>query len=301
MDDMDQIMDDIKKQLGRGRLENVQETLQRLSHEQQETIRIRARTTEMRKQINAQTDPARKAEMEAAPLSAETAAQQLELRQGLQRVQKLLNEAEVKMTELRADLASLQNKAGANGSSSSGPMPTVEAVERTILRMTAMIQQKSGDIDLLESRIKHLPNGTASLHLADDYEDDLAARFGGSRFVTDSPSRRTPQKYPRMAANGDALGMSGMFGFASSSRYRTPPSASASMRASVVLRGSMSGSAMRHSTGSWNGGGSARKKMADVTDEEVEIFRARTRRRKDVLGALQRRVEEGGPRIVKVD
>ncbi|KAM3422145.1 hypothetical protein BST61_g2515 [Cercospora zeina] len=291
--ELSRVMDNIDRQLQNGKLLNVPETLAKLKQDEEEVLKLRMRTKEMRKQIGQHVDPDKIAERDAAPLSAEAAAQQSELRTSLQNVQKLLAEVEEKATMLRAELSSSQSR---DSKTSTAPVPTVEAVERTILKMTAMVQQKSGDIDLLESRIRQLPGGLAALRLADDYEDDLASRLGGSKLLTDSPSRRTPPKYPRMAANGDALGASAMF---SVSRFQTPPSASArdspSLRASALVRSG--GSALGRSTGSLNG--SARKKMRDVGPEELEAFKARSQRRRDVLGALQDKLEMRGPRVVK--
>ena len=287
MTELSRVMDNIDRQLTNGKLDRVPETLTKLKEEHENATKIRTRTVEMRRQIAQHTDPERLAERDAAPLSAETLHQQSELRTRLQNVQKLLAEAEQKVTMLRAQLSSLQSKDPKSGQAA--PVPTVEAVERTILKLTAMVQQKSGDIDLLESKIRNLPGGMGALRLDDDYEEDLAERLGGSKLLTDSPSRRTPPRYPRMAANGDALGVSAMF---SVSRFQTPPN--------VSIRGSPSfrASALGRSTGSLSG--SARKKMVDVTDEEIEAFRVRTQRRRDVLSALQTKVEErGATRIVK--
>lgn len=292
--DLYRVLENIDEQLDKGKLTHVPETLGRLQQDDEEVNKIRLRTKEMRRQISNHTDPEQKAERDNHPLSAEAAAQQSDLRSSLQNVQKLLADVEQKAMLLRADLSSLQSKDSKTGQAT--PVPTVEAVERTILKMTAMVQQKSADVDLLERHVRQLPGGIGALRLADDYEDDLASRLGGSKLLTDSPGRRTPQKYPRMAANGDALGASAMF---SVSRFSTPPSAS--MRASPSLRasalGRSGGSALGRSTGSLSA--SARKKMVHVTEEEVDAFRAKTQRRRDVLSALSAKVEARGTRVVK--
>jgi nucleoporin NUP159 len=294
LSDLSKVVDGIAQQLENGKLEHVASTLNVLSEEQRTMLQLKAKTVEIRKHIVTQTDSERIAAQEAASLSAETQAQQSELRQGVQRVQKLLSELEEKISLLRADLASARRP---KSSSNQAPVPTVEAVTNTILKMTAMVEQRSGDIDLLESRIRSLPNGIDSLRLRDDYEDDLAARLGSSKLLTGSPSHSTPRR-PRMAANGDALGMSAMFATSSAlrgSRFATPPTTAANRR-SVAF--SPEASAFGRSTGSASG--SARKKMVDVTVEEVEAFQARKGRRKDVLSKLKGRVERTGSRVVQV-
>ena len=200
----------------------------------------------------------------------------------LGRVQTLLSEVEQKMTMLRADLASLANKDRAANAT-----PTVEAVTNTILKMTSMVEQKSGDIDVLEAQIRRLPHGVASLRLADDYEDDLSRRLAGNRLLTASTSTPPPRR-ARMAANGDPLGMSAMFG-TSSSRFQTPPSGRFTPGASALGRsaGSLSASARK-------------KKMVDVTTEEVEEYYARVNRRSAVLQALRGQIAKRGVGVVKV-
>lgn len=288
--DLSRVLDGLGKQLQDGRLDRVREKIEDLVEEQKEVLRLKGKKDELRKQVTAHTDPERRAMQELAPLSTETQAQQADLRHAVQRVQKLLSEVEQRMTMLRADLASFaQHDNAANGRT---PVPTVEAVTNTILKMTAMVEQKSGDIDVLEAQIKRLPNGIASLRLEDDYEDDIASRLASNKLLSDSPSR-TPQRRPRMAANGDALGMSAMFG---GSRFQTPPSAS--LRRSVRFTPDTS-AALGRSTGSLSG--STRKKMIDVTEQEVQEYNQKVDRRRNVLGALKARMEEKGARTVKVE
>lgn len=292
--DVGSIVDEISSQLQEGQLENVSALLAGLDEQQRAILQLKTKSTEMRKILSTRTDPQKVAMQAAAPLSAELQAQQSELRQGVQAVQGLLTDVENKLALLRADLAAAKSQ-----EVQKGPVPTVEAVTKTILKMTTMVEQRSGDVDLLESQIKRLPNGIASLRLGDDYEDDLVSALGGSKLLTGSPSRSTPPRRARMAANGDALGMSGMFGTSQSgglrgSRFQTPPG---SLRRSVAF--TPEASAFGRSAGS--AGGSARKKMVDVTVEEVEAFQARKGRRRAVIGELKKAVEKGKPKVTTVD
>jgi nucleoporin NUP159 len=90
-----------------------------------------------------------------------------------------------------------------------------------------------------------------------------------------------------MAANGDPLGMSGMFGL-SSSRFRTPPSAS-------LLRSGGAGSMFSPAVES-----PARKKMGDVTAEEVLEWQKKKERRAAVLKSLKERVMSRETRVVRL-
>lgn len=287
------VQDGIDERLEDGRLEDVKETLETLREDEQDVTRSRAKMGEVRKRIRQCNDEEQKASQHSAPLPVETQTQQSELRQGVQRVQKLLAQVEEAMSMLRADLASAATASSQANGSAAPKMPTVEAVTNTILKMTAMVEQRSGDIDVLESQIKRLPKGVASLSVNGDYEDQLVASLAGSKLLSSSTSY-TPRS-SRMLANGDAPGMGGMLG---ASAYRTPPRRSvASGRRSGMF--SPEASRLGMSTGSMSG--SARKKMVDVTEEEVQTYHAKAGRRRKVLDALRESVESRGPRTVRME
>jgi nucleoporin NUP159 len=288
LNDLPKILSDMEAQLSEGQLQRPEAIIAEAKTQENDLIRLRNRTTEMRKTIAVHTDSEHLAAQQAAPLDAETQAQQSELRQRVHTVQKLLAEVEQKMSLLRADLSVAASRTADKSSSSSSAAPTVEAVINTILKMTAMVEQRSGDIDVLEAQIRRLPQGLAALKITDsgDYEDALASKMRTSRF-TGSPSATPPRRTVRMAANGDPLGMSGMFGL-SSSRFRTPPSSAS------VLR---SGGASVFSPAVES---PARKKMGDVTAEEVAEWRVKRERRGAVLKALRERVVGRETRVVRL-
>ncbi|KAK4542416.1 hypothetical protein LTR36_006873 [Oleoguttula mirabilis] len=282
---------DVEERLEDGRLEDVKETLEGLREDDKDVTRSRAKMGEVRKRIRQYTDEEQRAAQSTAPLPVESQTQQSELRQGVQRVQKLLGQVEEAMSMLRADLASAAT--ASSQTNGTAKVPTVEAVTNTILKMTAMVEQRSGDIDVLESQIKRLPHGIASLNLNGDYEDQLVASMTGSNLLKGSPYTPSASR-SRMLANGDAPGMSGMLG----SRFRTPPSKTGGRR-SVMF--SPEASRLGMSTGSVNGSASTRKKMTDVTQEEVRSYHVNAGRRRKVLDALRESVRGRGPRIVAME
>ena len=174
------IVEGVDVELEDGQLEDVQVLLQSLTHEGKEMVRLRSRGVELRKGIAARSDPEQLANQLAEPLPMETAAQQAELRQGVQRVQKLLARAEEQASVLRAELAALPSK----GEEGRG-VPTVEAVTNTIVKMTAMVEKRSGDVDVLESQIRRL----GGLDLAENYEDDLVSSMKASKLGSPAASR----------------------------------------------------------------------------------------------------------------
>lgn len=290
-DELRSLIEGLDNGLEKGRVENSAGKIADLQDEEKELVKLGHRTADLRRQLATRTDPAQRAAQQNAALPPETAAQQTELRQSVQRLQSLLAEAEESMGLLGADLASLPS----TNASSARNVPTVEAVTNTILKLTAMVEKRSGDVDLLESQIKRLPRGLASLKLNDDYEDDLVGAMRGSKLLAasttanGSPRASTTQR-PRMAANGDPLGMSGMFG---ASRIRTPPG----LRQSGMF--SPGASAFGRST--MSAGGSARKKMQDVSAEEAEEWLKKREARRRVVGNLKEKVEGRGVRVVRFE
>ncbi|KAK3630837.1 hypothetical protein LTR56_017254 [Elasticomyces elasticus] len=288
------MLNDLWGKLDAGRLEQVPALLEDLAREAEELGRLKGKAGEMRRRIKGLTDPEQVEKIRGAPLSQEALGQQSELRMGVQKVQKCLGQVEEAMTLLRAELASTAAKS--NATSNGAGVPTLEAVTNTILKLTAMMEKKSGDIDVLESQIRKLPNGAASLpKLDNDYEDQLVASLAGSKLLKASPHNTPTASRSRMLANGDAPGMNAMLG---RSRFSTPPSASRNGgRRSVMF--SPEASRLGMSTSSMSG--TPRRKMVDVTEAEVEAYRSKADQRRAVLSALRKEVERKGARVVKVD
>ncbi|KAK5685864.1 hypothetical protein LTS10_001977 [Elasticomyces elasticus] len=288
------MLNDLWGKLDAGRLEQVPALLEDLAKEAEELGRLKGKAGEMRRRIKGLSDPKQVEKIRGAPLSQEALGQQSELRVGVQKVQKCLGQVEEAMTLLRAELASTAAKS--NATSNGAGVPTLEAVTNTILKLTAMMEKKSGDIDVLESHIRKLPNGAASLpKLDNDYEDQLVASLAGSKLLKGSPHNTPTASRSRMLANGDAPGMNAMLG---RSRFSTPPSASRNGgRRSVMF--SPEASRLGMSTSSMSG--TPRRKMVDVTEAEVEAYRSKADQRRAVLSALRKEVESKGARVVKVD
>ena len=252
------IVRELEQRLERGRLENVKAAMARVQEDEEEAQRLRKRASEVRKQIKARTDPDERAISAAAPLPKNNAAQQSELRQTVKKVHALLANAEERTSELRAELASLPSKVDAVNSKQT---PTVEAVTSTILKMTAMIEKKSSDIDVLEARIRRL-GGIEALK-------SLAASSTESPLVV---SRRA-------------------------SRYGSPINPH-SLRSSM-RRSRFSPSVMSPSPA--GAPASPRKSLFDVSEEEIEAWRAKRAARREVGSALRQCVSErGGARVVRV-
>ena len=199
------IVDGIEVELEDGRVEDVRETLETLREDEMERSKLKLRVDEAKKRLQARRDPDQLAQQRNAPLPMETQTMQAGLRQEVQRVQKQLAKAEELLSVLRAELASRPQSSGAVDGRNGG-VPTVEAVEKTIRKMTKMVEERSGDIDVLEAKIRRL-GGPSALDLNGDYEDDLVAGLKASRLSSSSPaamraSRMSPRRSQRAGTPG---------------------------------------------------------------------------------------------------
>jgi len=272
------VQKEIGEDLDAGKVDGVSQKLEELAELQKDATKLRTRTVDMRKQIGARADPQQRATHRASPLTNDAQIQQNELREGVAKVQKLLQDAEEALSVLRADLAAAPSQGPA-----AQRVPTVEAVTNTIMKMTAMIEQKSGDVDVLEAQIRRLPGGLANLNISDSSEDFLRSSIRSVRPLERSTSGNLfgtpPATRGKNVANGATpLGISGMLGRFGGS-LRRDNSDPEFGRSSIMLEGT------------------PRRKMADVSIDEVRRYQDRAAQRKRVLAALKQTVEKKGTRF----
>ena len=175
------VVEDLAQELEDGRVQDIEQTQDAIKAIARDLSRLRAKEEDMRRVIMAHIDPDQIALTKALPLSAEQSAQQNELRRAYANFSKQLSDAEQGLTLLKAKLASI------NGSSGKANVPTVEAVLRTINKMTNMAEKRSGDIDVLENQMRKLrlgsvgPNGSSPAPRSREC----------SPFVASTPQRRS--------------------------------------------------------------------------------------------------------------
>ncbi|KZL71837.1 nuclear pore complex subunit Nup159 [Colletotrichum tofieldiae] len=153
IDELGEVIDrSLAQDLEEGRVHDVEEKLEACNELAREMSRLRSKQDDLRKIIMVKTDPEQADLSRTLPLSAEQASQQNELRREYTNFTKLLAEAEEALTILKTRIAAASSASG-KGSSK---MPTVEAVMRTISKMTSMVEKRSGDIDVLENQMRKL-------------------------------------------------------------------------------------------------------------------------------------------------
>jgi nucleoporin NUP159 len=274
------IADTISKELEVGRLHDIGPKVRECHDLAQSCAKLDAKTTTIRKTIDARKDPA----LLSAPLSAEQASIQHDLRKSSKTVQTLLVEVEQSISVLRAQLSSVNTT---NESATDRKRPTVEAVTTTIQKMTGMAEKRSVDIDLLESQLR-------KLDLVADGELSLiriSASPSSSReaspFQTPPPQgqingkRRSIRKAPSSSINSPG----------NTSLYYTPDSTPGKTRPlKSSLRTSTNGSGFRASADR-EGTPSRRLQRVSVSEEprpgEKARYREKMRRRKEVLEVVK--------------
>lgn len=260
---------ELRVELEDGRVKNTDEVLEACQELSRGLARLRIKEMDIKKTIMSRIDPSQADALRSLPLSAEQAAQQADLRKQFTSFSKLLAEAEESLTMLRAKMATAggldgrrNGSVGGAGSGANG-VPTVDAVLRTIMKMTSMAEKRSGDVDVLENQLRKLR-----------LQQGLGGTANGSR--ENSPFS-TPQKHQHRL-----------------SRSVFSPGASSLMGASMALTSSVAsynGSPARSVTNS------PRKKLSGYSDDDKKHIRARLGKRSAAITKLRDSVEKAGPNV----
>ena len=253
-------------ELEESRLQDIDKKLEACHELQKDLNRLRARHEDIKKIHAARFDPDVLAVARAQPLNTEQAAQQHDLRRDFTKFQNLLAEAEEGLTILKAKIASQQVSHGRFGT---GAVPTVEAVMRTITKMTSMAERRSGDIDMLEGQMRKLRF---------DSVGSTGSREG-SPFTTPHNSR-TSIRNPGTASTY------GLFYTPDSIRDTT--------------RGGFQDSLMS-STGSFSRNSPPRKKLSGYTAEEKNQLRTKLANKKMVTDRLRTALQKAGTNVRLMD
>ncbi|KAI2794538.1 hypothetical protein POX_a01137 [Penicillium oxalicum] len=228
-------------------------------------VSLRTQFASIRNTLDALTDTGA---ILSAPLSAEQATLQQDLRTTFTNLQGKLAELEQGVSMLRAKIADIPRADGAGAVSRK--RPTVEAVSSTIATMMSMAESKSSDIDVLEAQLKKLGIDTSA---------SVPASREGSPYTT---PRKAVGRFPTTP---------GSRGSVDRSAYHTPESAARG----INFRASLNGSA-KHS----------RLRSVDTAGplavrEESSQWKAKIQRRKHLIGSLKEAMEKKEKRVRDVD
>ena len=265
IEDLGLLESKIQGQLDLGRVQEVQEKLNTCREFRKDLSKLRTRRAGLAKALNVSPDEEEVKSLKFAPLTADQATQEHDIRKGYTKVQKLISEAEGNITLLRALLASHDNT-GNNGKTASMKKPTVEAVTKTILKMTSMIEKKSGDIDVLEAQMRKLRFSSVGVTQGTSSSREGSPVLNGSA----SPGPKSPAR-----ANPLDSSLSG---------------------GGVVVE-SPTNNVSRRSATTGEDPSSPRPRLSGITAEEVSRYRAKMQRRKEVNKIMHEAFAKAGPRI----
>ena len=265
--DLASVEQSLQNDLDEGRLQGVDEKLEECSQLLKDLKRLDTKIKEAQRILDTKNDPGQTEALQRRPLSDDQAMLRKDLRRAFTTFQTSLAKAEDSVSLLRAKLAA--HDAGKNNTGKGPRIPTVEAVERTIRKMTEMVQNKSADIDVLESQMRKL-----------SVLSSVPSSREASPFVTPPTSIRRAKSLLRTPGTGTSVNGHAVFYTPMSSRSVFGHS----------LASSMIGSSP-----------SPRKKMDQVDAEVVKRFAVKAKRRKEVNAILKEALVRDGIRIRSLD
>ncbi|KAL4988588.1 hypothetical protein BDW68DRAFT_158587 [Aspergillus falconensis] len=266
IEDLDSTVSVLADSLEKYRVQGVEEKLESCKELLSNDIfTLRSQCASIRKTLDAYTDAA---SIVSAPLSAEQANLQQDLRTSSAEIQSKLADLESAVSLLRAKIADAPR---ADGSRPSARRPTVEAVTSTIATMMNMVESKSGDIDVLEVQMKKLGFDTSAAPTSREGSPFTTPRKGLGRLTATPGSRGTLD---------DPV-----------SSYHTPDSISRG----VNLRSSINGSAKV-----------SRLRLMEVVGDrdnrrEVAQWKAKTQRKQHLMGSLRKAIGDKEMKVRSVD
>ena len=269
IEDLGVIQKDMFDQLQAERPQDVARKVGELQDIHCELSKLHGRHSGLQKLINVRQAKDHHARSEQ--LSTEQLSVLSDLRKDFSGFQRLLAQAEEAVSMLKAKVATAQQ---ANGSSQAGGVPTVEAIVGTIAKMTGMIEQKRGDIDLLEAQMKKLKfkplarNARAGTPTGlDEALGRLSIGSGGGGRGS-SPFQTPPSSKSKLGASKGTY----TFTYSPDTSDDEQPNFNLSMRSSI------------------GPSSKGRGKMPRVSEESVQAYAAKQQRKKRVMQLLKEKV-----------
>ncbi|KAJ5993694.1 hypothetical protein N7451_009418 [Penicillium sp. IBT 35674x] len=262
---LDEVVSALVRSLSEQRVQGVEEKLTQCRELlTKDIVTLRGQCASIRKTLDAHTDTGA---ILAAPLSAEHATLQHDLRTTFTDIQSKMADLEQGVSLLRAKIADVPR---ADSDSRQSKRPTVEAVTKTIATMMSMAENKSSDIDVLEAQMRKL---------GIDMTNTIPSSREGSPFTT---PRKNVGRFPTTPGSRGSI---------DNSAYHTPESASHG----VSFRASINGSA-RHSRLR-----SVESFAPVVVQEESARWKVKTQRRQHLVGNLKAAFEKKEIKVRGVD
>jgi nucleoporin NUP159 len=274
---LDALEDELAQELDAGRIQDVLEKLGQLARLLREKAKLMTRLNDIRRQIINRKDPEKIDALRKAPLPKELADGQKALRSDYARLLTLLNQAEEAAVLLRSRLASHNANSGKTGN-----VPTMDAVRKTIVKMTSLAEKRNNDITLLEAQMRKIgltdpsrPSSSPSRTHGTPRQSRSSLRIADSPFATPPTSRN---KMSLSELNRQAM----------TPEVETTPTASKGYGLFYTPQGSPAP-------------GNELALMSDLVDEKIDGLRETARRRRTVAQGLKKVLVERGVKETRVN
>jgi nucleoporin NUP159 len=265
---------ELEQELDAGRVQDVLGKLTQLGRLMNEKAKLMTRLNDIRREILNRKDPERAEASRKAPLTKEMSDKQKELRLQYANLLTQLSQAEEGSILLRSRIASHN---AANGKANS--VPTVDAVKKTIIKMTSLAEKRNNDITLIEAQMR---------------------KIGLQELSRPSSSSSRNAGTPRRS-RGTSLRSS-----VADTPYATPPRSKMSLselnRVALTPEADTTPSA-KNGYGMYSmlvGGDSELVRLNDFVDENIDSLRATARRRKQVAAGLKKALVQRGVKLTTV-
>jgi nucleoporin NUP159 len=270
----------LEQELDAGRVQDVFDKLSQLARLLREKAKLMTRLNDIRRHIINRKDPERAEALRNAPLPKELADGQRALRKDYAQLLMSIDKAEDEVSILRTKLASQNAQNGRTAA-----VPTMEAVKRTIAKMTGIAEQRNNDILVLEAQMR-------KIGLADP------SRPSSSTSRTNGTPRRSRQSTSLRNSIADTP-------------YATPPTSRNKMSLSELNRRALTPEVESSPTPTKGYGlfytpegsptpGKEIARLSDLVDENMDSLRETARRRKAVAQGLKTALLDRGIKTMKV-
>lgn len=216
---------ELGEELEEGRVRDLDEKLDACRELAREVQRLRVKQQDIKKAVMARLDPKEAEAARSLPLNAEQAAQQNELRREFAKLVRHLSQVEEALTMLKTKMASMAGSSGRGAIK----VPTVEAIMRTITKMTSMAEKRSGDVDVLETQLRRLRLQSTSRECSPMTMPPAKGSITASTMATTTTMTTTTAAAAAAAAalltpsRPGPMSLSGSFASPGSAARRTPP------------------------------------------------------------------------------
>jgi nucleoporin NUP159 len=282
IDALKTLEDDLSQELDAGRIQDVLDKLTQLARLLREKAKLMTRLNDIRRQIINRKDPEKVESSRRAPLPKELADTQKALRTDYAKLLTLLNQAEEAAVLLRSRLASHNAQSG-----NTSAVPSMDAVKKTIIKMTSLAERRNNDIALLESQMRKIgiadpsrPSSSSS-HTIGATTPRRSRGTNLRHSIADTPFATPPTSRNKMSLtelNRRAL----------TPDVETTPNTSKGYGLFYTPQGSPAAA------------GNELARLSDLVDDNIDGLRDMARRRRTVAKGLRKVLVERGVRVTTV-